>query len=186
MHQIEVEVKIVVRDRRTLLDSLAAAGAKPLHPREFEDNRLYDFPDRSLAGRGAMLRVRTLERAAILTFKDRARTESGFKVREEIESTLPPTEALALESILAAIGLRQWFRYQKYRTTWDCGGVEATLDETPIGEFLELEGERAGIDRLAVLLGYSPSDYIPSSYHALYLNSPEGRTGPADQMVFTK
>ena len=47
--------------------------------------------------------------------------------------------------------------------------LKAELDETPIGDFLELEGERRAIDRSARLLGYGPADYIARSYGALYM-----------------
>ena len=44
----------------------------------------------------------------------------------------------------------------------------ATLDETPIGVFVELEGPPDWIDRTARRLGFSPADYIKASYARLY------------------
>ncbi len=56
------------------------------------------------------------------------------------------------------------------RTTFEASGQEGivTLDETPIGDFLELEGPESWIDRTALRLGFGPADYITSSYAALY------------------
>ena len=42
------------------------------------------------------------------------------------------------------------------------------LDETPIGNFLELEGPQRWIDEVARQLGYSRREYIKDSYAALY------------------
>jgi hypothetical protein len=64
------------------------------------------------------------------------------------------------------MGLRPWFRYEKYRSTYRLPGFSellVELDETPIGDFLELEGECGAIDRCAVLLGFRPADYIVKS-----------------------
>ena len=49
-------------------------------------------------------------------------------------------------------GLEPWFRYEKYRSTYrlpGLPGVKVELDETPIGDFLEVEGAARGIDRAA-------------------------------------
>jgi hypothetical protein len=58
------------------------------------------------------------------------------------------------------------------------------LDETPIGDFLELEGEQPVIASVAARLGYRPDAFITSSYRELYLASPAGQSGSADRMVF--
>jgi adenylate cyclase class 2 len=43
-----------------------------------------------------------------------------------------------------------------------------TLDETPIGAFLELEGPSYWIDQTATQLGFSGDEYITRSYATLY------------------
>ena len=184
MSRIEVEVKLPIDDITGLGPRLERLGARLLHPREFEDNQIYDFPDRGLTQRGSMLRVRVLERGALLTYKGKVRIESGMKVRDEIESSFPAAEAPALLEIVSALGLAPVFRYQKYRTTWEMTGLLITLDETPIGSYIELEGEKMQIDATAARLGYSPDDYITSSYRDLYLQASSGLTGAIDQMLF--
>jgi adenylate cyclase class 2 len=131
-----------------------------------------------------MLRLRVTDRGAFLTYKDRARTEAGVKVREEIESAFPRTEAGRLAETLERVGMEVIFRYQKFRTTWEWDGLLLTLDETPIGVFIEVEGDREGIDRAASRLGYASSDYIASSYRDLYLSAPLTLRGRADRMLF--
>lgn len=184
MPKIETEIKLRIDALADLEERLRVAGAIPSHRRHFEDNQLYDFPDRALMNKGAMLRVRMVDDAAFLTFKGRARTDGGVKAREEIETTLAPAEAETLHEILRALGMEVVFRYQKYRTTWSGPGVHVTLDETPIGKFLEIEGERAAIDVMAARLGFTPSEYIAASYRDLYLESLASNPGPADRMLF--
>jgi hypothetical protein len=63
-------------------------------------------------------------------------------------------------------------------------GGTATLDETPAGVFLELEGEPAWIDEVAGKLGFTEPDYITASYIQLYVNHCKRQgVAPAD-MVF--
>jgi adenylate cyclase class 2 len=184
--RIETEIKLKVGDTRETAARIEATGARLRHPRELEDNQLYDFPDHRLMERGAMLRVRILERQTLLTYKDRARIEDGVKSRREIESTLPSGEAGPLAAILGSIGLEPLFRYQKYRTTWEEGDLLITLDETPIGAFIELEGARTLIDRMASRLGFQIEEYISASYRDLYVHFLADRQGPLDRMLFTK
>jgi adenylate cyclase class IV len=117
---------------------------------------------------------------ALLTYKGplppalpgRPRGGPRYKIREEREVRVADEAILA--SILAAAGLRPSFRYEKYRATYRLPrlpGVVIEFDETPIGDFLELEGNCAAIDRSAILLGYQPSDYITKSYGHLFLEA---------------
>jgi adenylate cyclase, class 2 len=93
-----------------------------------------------------------------------------YKVREEHELRIADHEEMP--RILEALGLRPWFRYEKFRTTYGLPGIahlKVELDETPVGLFLEIEGERGAIDRAAELLGFARSDYIDGSYGALFM-----------------
>ena len=74
-----------------------------------------------------------------------------------------------MERIFAGLGFAPVFRYEKYRTEFTDGEGVVTLDETPIGDYLELEGGEEWIDRVAAKLGYRESDYVTMSYGRLYL-----------------
>ena len=69
------------------------------------------------------------------------------------------------------MGYRAVFRYEKYRTEYVKPRSEGKvlLDETPIGNFIEIEGSPRWIDRTARQLGYKTGDYITRSYGYLYL-----------------
>ena len=92
----------------------------------------------------------------------------NHKSREEIETAV--SDGAAFAQILAALGYQPSFAYEKFRTTYKVLGEEgiATVDETPIGDFLELEGPGYWIDQTALRLGFEPADYITSSYATLY------------------
>ena len=159
---------------------LQEMGATLVYPREFEDNVAFDFPDQSIVGRGSLLRVRILARGTLLTFKGPvhpltyARAGTGVtpppvKARREYEVTIPFDQTDALLAIIRGMGMEPIFRYQKYRTTWDWKGLHVMIDETPIGTYLELEGDRVLIEAGATALGYRPEHFITKSYRDLYL-----------------
>jgi adenylate cyclase class 2 len=91
-----------------------------------------------------------------------------------------------LHQILTSIGFKASFRYEKYRTEFRLGGLAGvvTVDETPIGVFLELEGPGDWIDETAKGLGFSPEDYILESYGRLYVADCERRGIEPTNMVF--
>jgi adenylate cyclase class 2 len=181
MAKIEIEVKLRITKMEGIEERLKGIGACLLHSREFEDNQLYDFPDFALKTRGAMLRLRHLERGSILTYKDGGRVESGAKVRDELETAVG--DGVTAATILAKLGLRPLFRYQKYRAIYRYSDLLITVDETPIGFFFELEGLKILIDDAAARLGYRPSDYIVKSYFALYRDHLTERGLPFKDML---
>ena len=182
MLKLELEIKLRVRDRPRLDALLPALGARLLHPRELEDNQLYDFPDRSLETARRMLRLRRLGRGSVLTLKESPRIEQGAKARDEMEVMVQEAEILA--AILGRLGLVPLFRYQKYRTTYGYRDLFITIDETPIGSFLELEGPKPLIDEMAGRLGYEASDYILETYRDLYTEHARTTGKSPDSMLF--
>ena len=61
-----------------------------------------------------------------------------------------------------------------------------TLDETPIGVFLELEGPAKWIDSTAKELGFSYADYITASYGVLFAEWCKEYELSTRDMVFKK
>jgi len=130
-----------------------------------------------------LLRLRRYGRDSTLTFKGPA-TPGKHKSRRELETSVHDPDIL--ENIFLLLGFIPTFRYEKYRTEYlrtNCG-VVATLDETPIGVFIELEGEGSTIDRVSRQLGFTELAYITDSYAGLYISYRRRRGGAADRMVF--
>jgi adenylate cyclase class IV len=114
-----------------------------------------------------------------------SRRYGRYKVRAETEFILP--EPRGFMALMEQSGMRRTFRYEKIRTSYRMPGARGAhleLDETPCGVFLELEGPRRAIDRLASRLGYRPKDYITASYAALHFDACRRRGLPGGDMVF--
>jgi adenylate cyclase class 2 len=163
-------------------------GFRPIHRRSLEDNVLYDTPDRALRRIRAILRLRHYGSSWVLTYKGTPDPDQTYKSRVELETRIE--EPQALRSIFELIGFRPVFRYQKYRVQYARQvpvrreNGEVSLDETPVGNFLELEGSRSWIDSVARQLGFSRRDYLTASYGALYLEECQRRGVTPGDMVF--
>ncbi len=163
---MEIEVKVPVPDVAVIADKARERGFDLVQRRHFESNTLYDFPDRSLSLAGCLLRVRETPRHALLTLKGRVVEHPQLKMRPEHETRCHDAEGL--RAILEGLGLRPFFRYEKYREEYKGMDALLCLDEMPFGHFLELEGSPEAIHALAASLGLSPSSFVNRSYADLY------------------
>jgi len=164
----ETEVKIrLTLDPASARRHVEQRGYRPLGPRTLEADQLYDLPGAELRLSGRLLRLRLRGDRWTLTYKGPS-LSLRHKSREEIETDV--ADGVALAEILFGLGFHPGFRYEKYRTTFAAEGEPGivTLDETPIGLFLELEGPEDWIDHAAARLGYTTADYVTSSYGSLF------------------
>jgi adenylate cyclase class 2 len=144
---------------------IEALGVVVRTARQLESDTLYDTPAKQLKAGDQLLRIRMRGERCTLTYKGPAE-RSTYKSREELESDIENPAAFL--KVLTALGYAPVFRYEKYRTTYTDDYGLITLDETPIGDFLELEGERDWIDHVAAKLGHTITDYVTASYASLY------------------
>jgi adenylate cyclase, class 2 len=166
---VETEIKFRVTDSAALARSLEAAGFALQTARSFESNVLYDTPDRQLRARTEILRIRHYAGRWTLTHKRLpidGPAEDRHKHRIETETEV--ADGRVLEDILFSLGLVAAFRYEKWRTEWGDGQGHCVVDETPIGNFAELEGSAEWIDRTAAHLGIDPKEYLTLSYGRLF------------------
>jgi adenylate cyclase, class 2 len=172
---LEVEVKLKVHGVRTLRNRLAALRCEVKVPRSLEDNWIFDFPDLKLRKRRQLLRVRQFAGQCSLTLKGPAALSEHFKIREELETEV--RDANLLRSIFERLGMSIAFQYQKFRTSYSLRvserrpPVNISLDQTPIGNYLEIEGSEADIEQVALRLGYRKEDFINDSYLGLFSKS---------------
>ncbi|HEV2176924.1 MAG TPA: class IV adenylate cyclase [Terriglobia bacterium] len=203
----EIEIKLRVERRRALEERLSLLGFRELRGRHFESNCLFDFSDRRLYKAGRLVRLRWANGEGILTFKGPAVRSGLYKIREEVETRVEDASLLA--KILEGIGLIEVFRYEKYRTVYGRVGPEfeghrggqadargnlrrslrpegpkLLYDETPIGDYVELEGPERWIDEIARQLGYGRGEYITASYGRLYREHCESRGKKSGDMLF--
>jgi len=203
----EIEIKLEVRDPRALKRRLAELGFRRVKARHFESNRLLDFPNLALRQAQRVLRLRFADGKCLLTFKGAPARSRHYKVRTELEAEVE--DGRGLKEILERAGLREVFRYDKYRTEYAPGAGrkdilrpggtvrrtrgstprapergELVYDETPIGNYVELEGPKRWIDEVAGRLGYERPDYITLSYAALYYQKCREQGKRPANMVF--
>lgn len=180
----EIEVKVRLADRKAFAAKLPTFGFRLKTPDTFERNVLYDTPEGTLCGRKELLRIREYGGHWKLTHKADAGTAGPHKTR--IETELEIGDGPALAAILEHLGYRQAFVYEKRRSEWIDGSGHIVIDETPIGDFAELEGEHAWIDSIASKLGISPSEYLTASYTKLFLDWKSANHHAATNMTFSE
>jgi adenylate cyclase, class 2 len=174
----ETEVKLRVEDLACLIGQLQHLGAHS-HGRVLERNTLFDTPDGALRRRSRLLRLRIETPAASallgaglagawLTSKQPGPPSAPASYKQSLEAEAAIAARRDWSAHLRALGFRPAFRYEKFRTRFRLGHLHLDLDETPVGNFLELEGLPAAIDRAARALGYSGRDYIRATYGELY------------------
>src|SRR5215208_2961582 len=178
---LEREVKLLFDSAEQARAAVLNTGATPLHARRLQEDALFDTPDESLRRRGCALRVRSESGKSLLTFKGPVHG-GPMKLREEHETVV--SDGDVLRRVFAELGFLPWFRYQKYREEFAAEDATITIDETPVGTFVEIEGGEAAITLLTEALGRTPADYILDSYRSLFLTRRQqyGLTG--DDMVF--
>ncbi len=164
---LEIEIKLAVGSARKARYLLRSHGFEIIQPRVFESNSVLDDDEGSLRARGLLLRVRRAGKLVTCTYKG-LEIAGRHKCREEREFSLSDFDACM--ALFGGLGYRESFRYEKYRTEFarpkEPG--HATLDETPIGVYMELEGPARWIDRTARTLGYLRDSWITASYGTLY------------------
>ncbi|MBC7349221.1 MAG: class IV adenylate cyclase [Candidatus Aminicenantes bacterium] len=159
---IEIEVKLRISSLKETRQKLLELGCRIDRDWYREWNSLYDFADGRLEKSQQALRLRRIGRKAFLTYKGQPLKSRSFKVREEYESEVKNFRHF--KKILQKLGLRPAFEYRKKRMLLRKDRVKICLDETEVGNFLELEGKRSDIVKLARQLGFSRKDFIKLDY----------------------
>jgi adenylate cyclase class 2 len=177
----EIEIKFRVHNLRGLRRQLCAAGFRLETRRTHEMNTLYDLPGEVLRNRKELLRMRQYGSEWKLTHKSQGK-KSRHSSRVELETSVG--DGRKMDAILHALGYGPSFRYEKFRAEWTDGKGQVVLDETPIGDFCEIEGAPRWIDATAKKLGVNAKDYITKNYATLFSEWKEQTKGGATEMTF--
>lgn len=178
----EIEIKFRIDGIAVITDRLQAAGFTVVTSRTHELNTIYDLPGTPLGLRGALLRLREYGTRWTLTYKDKTLVSDGHKSRREIETRVE--NGPAMEGILTALGFKPSFAYEKFRSEWSDADGHVVIDETPIGNFGEIEGPPDWIDRTASKLGIAKDQYITASYAELFFQWKDRTGSLAENMTF--
>jgi len=200
MQAPEIELKFPVSDPADFQSMLPSLGFHLDTARTFERNTLYDTPNRTLREQRQLLRLRQYGSVWTVTHKrpagDPADTEPAkYKVRIETETRVDDGEAAA--EIFTHLGYFPVFRYEKFRTEWsqmplfaaersDGAIGHLVVDETPIGNYAELEGPTDWIDSMLELLCVDPATCITDSYGKLFESWKLATGSPAEHLTFAE
>jgi len=177
----EIEIKFRVDGAAGLNRRLRAAGFRRVTPRTHEMNALYDLPGQVLRRRGELLRLRKYGERWVLTHKAKG---SVGRHKTRVETETPVADGKKMNAILQALGYRPNFRYEKFRAEWSDGTGHVVVDETPIGNFGEIEGPSRWIDRTARELEIQRADYITETYAGLFFAWKRRTHSRAQEMTF--
>jgi adenylate cyclase class 2 len=192
MQAAEIELKFPVADPQALQARLPHLGFRLTTPRTFEHNTLFDTSNRDLRLKTQILRLREYGGIHTLTHKridDSANPDNTrYKIRIETETTVSDPHALA--EIFSQLGYQPVFIYEKYRTEFSIfdpannSTPHLVIDETPIGNYAELEGPTDWIDRTLADLKIDPSTCLTDSYGRLFLDWKQRTGSPAEHLTF--
>lgn len=165
MEPVEIEVKFHIGDVESLRRVIEALGAEDLGE-VFETNIRYEDAGDTLVRNRSLLRLRQ-DNAAILTYKSDAEDpDPQYKVRRELEVTV--SDFNVMHQILIALGFHREQVYEKRRRTYKLGDAVLCLDAMPFGDFLEIEGSKTEIRRLADGLNLAWESRILTNYLSIF------------------
>ncbi|MGA7567724.1 MAG: class IV adenylate cyclase [Terriglobales bacterium] len=177
----EIEIKFRIKNLSALTRALRKAGFREVTRPTHEMNSLYDLPGEKLRKRDEMLRLRKSGEKWVLTHKAKSKA-ARHKTRVELETRVE--DGREMDAILRMLGFSPTFRYEKYRAEWSDGTGHVVLDETPIGDFGEIEGAPRWIDRTARALGIAMTDYITQTYAPMFFEWKRRTRSKATEMTF--
>jgi adenylate cyclase class IV len=176
----EVELKGIAYTDAEAADArarLEAAGAELAYEGRLEDRR-YDLPDKTLALRDHVLRLRVYRGETVTTsldFKGPTGYADGFKVREEL--TVSAGDPVALARILEAMGYVVTREIDRSITQFTYAGATVRFERYPrMDVLIEVEGEPAAIERAIEVLGL-PRERFTAERLPDFVLKFESRTG---------
>jgi adenylate cyclase class IV len=157
----EVELKAVLDSWRDRSIRLERAGATRIFFGRIEDRR-FDTPERSLAARDIVLRLRVYRGSdgarAELEYKGATQYEDGYKVRDEVGSTVSDPEAVT--HILSGLGYTITRAIDRDIEQWEVEGASVRFERYPrMDDLVEVEGAPETIERAIAALGISRNAY---------------------------
>lgn len=159
----EIEVKFEVDDFVSIIKKLQQLGARKVWDGN-EKNFFFDWPSGKLRKTGKMIRLREWSGHSIsVTLKEKIDQNGGkYKIRNEFELQSPNMKTA--RAFLEALGLEQTTDYIKSRQHWRAKGTFVELDEVCGRCFVEIEGSKKRINKMASLLGLDWNRATTQSY----------------------
>lgn len=166
---VEIELKFYIpKASLDLLRKKIVSLCSDSEGKVFETNLLFDNSSKSIRARKAILRLRCDTRS-ILCYKEPlnlGKVSKDFKVKEEIEFEVDDFESA--RNFLGKLGFFEFMKYEKRRENFRLRNLKISIDEMPIGMFLEIEGNEEDIRCTAQQLGLDWKQRIKRSYEEIF------------------
>ncbi len=174
----EVELKGLVDDLALRRGNIEGAGGRLTFKGKLTDVR-YDTPGGDLIRRDHVLRIRTYDRngeqEGHLDWKGETRYEAGYKVREEISTTVGDPGALA--KVLTGLGFLVIREIEREIAQYSLDLATVRFEHYPrMDDLVEVEGSPADIELAIATLGLQRSSFS-SERLADFIGRYETRTG---------
>jgi len=190
MKEIEIKFKIA---KPNLIRKILKKHKAKFIGRAFERTVKFDTKNNDLQRAGKFLRVRTGFKS-VITFKRKIKSKprsreislrgKKFKEREEIELEISEPEKMKV--ILENLGFTKKWIMEKYREKWQWGSAEIVIDKLPFGNFIEIEGSKKTIQKVAKLLGLRLADGITATYWGLWKDYCRRKGIKEENIIFKK
>lgn len=162
---IEIEYKFAVDELRQFFLRLNKIPLHLVKPRTYELSIMYDNSDGLMQSTDGRIRVRRSGNTVEFCYKKPV-TRSGIK--QEIEYQVKVDAFDQLVSILESMGFFPTTSYERYRTEYEIDGVKIAIDEYPFANFVEIEGDRRKIKKVALALGLDLTANLTDSCDTLF------------------
>jgi predicted adenylyl cyclase CyaB len=174
----EFELKAVVDDIEQRARAVEAAGGTLVFRGRLEDRR-YDTPDRRLALRDDILRLRVYRddggARGELTWKGPTHYIDGYKVRDETAAR--SADVTELRRILDAMGFVVTREIDRDVRQYELDGAHIRFERYPrMEDLVEVEGEPSAIERAIIALGI-PREAFTAERLFDFVRRYEERTG---------
>jgi len=165
MKYLETEVKFYLPNIDPVRTRMIDLGAV-YKDRTFETNIRFEDPEKSLIKKKSLLRLRK-DKKITLTYKSEPPfKDNQFKILQEFEVEV--SDFYAMEHILKSLGFQEEQIYEKWRETYILDDTHLCLDTMPYGDFIEIEGKKESIQKLASQIGFLWEKRILLNYLAIF------------------
>jgi len=165
MKYLETEVKFYLPNIDPVRTRMIDLGAV-YKDRIFETNIRFEDPEKSLIKKKSLLRLRK-DKKITLTYKSEPPfKDNQFKILQEFEVEV--SDFYAMEHILKSLGFQEEQIYEKWRETYILDDTHLCLDTMPYGDFIEIEGNKESIQKLASQIGFLWEKRILLNYLAIF------------------
>lgn len=165
MKSLEIEIKFYIHNIDAIRARIRTLGAE-LKSSGLETNILFDDAEQRMTQANKLLRLRQDTRCRLTVKTPPENVDTDYKIFKELEVDISDSQTMI--AILEQLGFYPRQVYEKLRETYHFNHTELCLDTLPYGYFLEIEGEKEDIRKVAEAMGLNWEKRITANYLSLF------------------